>query len=238
MKDKHPTIIICYIPGGCTGLWQPLDVAIQRPMKLCMKRSAHKDVVEEATALLRLDTDDDVNPALLKLDTSILTLRNRCIGWIIDSFHACNNKELIMKSFELCAVGEFNCSQESLKSPAALAALRDLPKTDPALYAELTQTSEPEAAPTEEDLFDSDEEDNDFNDESDIPVDVVISHVMARVPNLPAGFALAEDGSIVRNGVAEDAELDIVVNDLPLSVRRTRRAAKPNRAYGNDWEEH
>ena len=135
-------------------------------------------------------------------------------------------------------MGEFNCSQESLKSPAALTALRDLPKTDPALYAELTQTSEPEAAPTEEDLFDSDEEDNDFNDESAIPVDVVINHVMARVPNLPAGFALAEDGSIVRNSVAEDAELDIVVNDLPLSVRRTRRAVKPNWAYGNDWEEH
>ncbi|KAJ7197961.1 hypothetical protein GGX14DRAFT_402280 [Mycena pura] len=60
--------------------------------------------------------------------------------------------------------------------------------------------------------------DNDFNDESDIPVDMVINHVMARVPNFPAGFALAEDGSIVRNGVAEDAELDIVVDDFPLST--------------------
>jgi hypothetical protein len=28
MKKTHPTIIICFVPGGCTGLWQPLDVGI------------------------------------------------------------------------------------------------------------------------------------------------------------------------------------------------------------------
>lgn len=97
--------------------------------------------------------------------------------------------------------------------------------------------SEPEPAPAEEDLFGSDE-DHEFNDESDVPVDVVIKHVIARVPNLPAGFVLAEDGSIVRNGVAEDADLDIAVDDLPLSVRRSQRSAKPNPHFGDDWEGH
>jgi hypothetical protein len=25
------------------------------------------------------------------------TLRNRCVGWIVDAFHGCNDKELILK---------------------------------------------------------------------------------------------------------------------------------------------
>jgi hypothetical protein len=98
MKKKHPTIIILFIPGGCTGIFQPLDVGIQRPLKQSMKRSSHKDVVDEASALLKpKEGETTVNPALLKLDTTKPTLRNRCIGWMVDAFHAINNKELILK---------------------------------------------------------------------------------------------------------------------------------------------
>ncbi|KAJ7702622.1 hypothetical protein B0H16DRAFT_1748176 [Mycena metata] len=220
MKEKHPTIIICYVPGGCTGLFQPLN-----------------DVVDEATALLEHDDEEEANPTLLKLDTTIPTLRDRCIGWIVDSFHACNKKELILKAFELCAAGEFNCSQESLTSPAALAALRDLPNTNPALYAEFMGTLAPVEDLFEENIFAPEEEN--FNDESDVPVDVVIDHVINRgLSNLPPGFSVAEDGSVVRNGAAEDDELNIEVDDLPLSLRRPKRVDKKNTRYGDDWEEH
>jgi hypothetical protein len=40
MKKAHPTIIIIFVPGGCTGMFQPLDVSIQRVMKLSMKLTA------------------------------------------------------------------------------------------------------------------------------------------------------------------------------------------------------
>jgi hypothetical protein len=81
MKGKHPNIIIIFVPGGYTGVWQPLDVGIQRPMKLSMKRSAHKDIVDEATALLKpKEGEDEVDYRLIKLDTTIGTLCNRCIG--------------------------------------------------------------------------------------------------------------------------------------------------------------
>jgi hypothetical protein len=26
MKNRHPRIIVLFVPGGCTGVWQPLDV--------------------------------------------------------------------------------------------------------------------------------------------------------------------------------------------------------------------
>jgi hypothetical protein len=37
MRTHHPTIILDYVPGGCTGVLQPCDVGIQRPLKLSIK---------------------------------------------------------------------------------------------------------------------------------------------------------------------------------------------------------
>jgi hypothetical protein len=72
MKKAHPTIIICFVPGGCMGLWQPLDIGIQRVLKQSMKRSAHKDIVTEVTTQLKSGTP----VAELQLDTTLPTLRN------------------------------------------------------------------------------------------------------------------------------------------------------------------
>ena len=47
LRSKHPTIILSFVPGGCTGVFQPCDVGIQRPFKLSLKRSYHEDVVSE-----------------------------------------------------------------------------------------------------------------------------------------------------------------------------------------------
>ena len=51
MKDAHPNIIILFVLGNCTGVWQPLDICIQCVLKQSMKRSAHKDIIEETMAL-------------------------------------------------------------------------------------------------------------------------------------------------------------------------------------------
>ncbi|KAJ6626481.1 hypothetical protein B0H10DRAFT_1781271 [Mycena sp. CBHHK59/15] len=53
MKKNHPTIIILFVPDGCTGLWQLLDVGIQRLLKLSMKCSAHRDLVDKATQQIK-----------------------------------------------------------------------------------------------------------------------------------------------------------------------------------------
>ena len=47
MKKQHPAIVLDYVPGGCTGVHQPCDVGIQRPLKLSIRRSYHEDIVEE-----------------------------------------------------------------------------------------------------------------------------------------------------------------------------------------------
>ncbi|KAJ6606756.1 hypothetical protein B0H10DRAFT_1956845 [Mycena sp. CBHHK59/15] len=209
-----------------------------------MKRSSHRDVVDEATALLNPDEADDnatIDPTLLKLDTTLPVLRNRCIGWMVDAFHTCNNKELILKAYELCSVGPFNCSHASLTSTAALAALRDLRKTNLALHCELTGEAEAREEIVNEDLFAENEEDLTYNDESDVPIEVLINHVTSGgVAPLPDGFVVGEDGDLARNEASEDPELDVVADDLPLAVRRAKRATKAPTQYGGDemWEEH
>jgi len=97
MKAKHPTIIISFVPGGCTGLWQPLDVGIQRVLKQSMKCSAHQDIVLETTT--QLDSGTSANS--LKLDTTLGTLCNQSVGWLVAVYHNINNKDLILKVFIL-----------------------------------------------------------------------------------------------------------------------------------------
>ncbi|KAJ6561032.1 hypothetical protein B0H10DRAFT_2240114 [Mycena sp. CBHHK59/15] len=203
--------------------------------------SSHRDVVEEVTTLLNPDDEDEpTNATLLKLDTTLPVLRNRCVGWIVDAFHACNNRELILKAYELCAVGTFNCSHASLTSSAASTALRELPQTNRALHLGLTGEREMREEIVNEDLFAENEEDLTYNDESGIPIAVLVKHVVSGgLAALPEGFMVAEDGNLARNGAAEDSELNVNAEDLLLTVRRPKRSAKAPRQYGGHemWEQ-
>jgi hypothetical protein len=93
MKRNHKNIIIVVIPGGCTGIWQPLDVGVQRVLKLSMTRSAHRDIVEEASAQIAKKVPADQ----IKLDTRVGTLRDRSVGWVVQAIHDIDNPELIAK---------------------------------------------------------------------------------------------------------------------------------------------
>jgi hypothetical protein len=90
MKKNHNSIIIIFVPGGCTGVWQPLDVGIQRILKLSLKRSAHHDVVKEVSDQISARED-------IKLDTTIGTLSDRSVGWIANAMKDINDKDLTKK---------------------------------------------------------------------------------------------------------------------------------------------
>ncbi|KAJ6535895.1 hypothetical protein B0H10DRAFT_2246472 [Mycena sp. CBHHK59/15] len=104
----------------------------------------------------------------------------------------------------------------------------------------LTGEAEAREEIVNQDLFAENEEDLTYNDESDVPIEVLINHVTSGgVAPLPDGFVVGEDGDLARNGAAEDLELDVVADDLPLAVRRPKRATKAPTQYGGDemWEE-
>jgi hypothetical protein len=91
MRTNHPTIILDYVPGGCTGIYQPCDVGIQRPLKLSIKKSYHEDVVQELTLQLR---NGDSTPTLKE---GIKDLRDRTPRWLWNAYNILNKKELVQK---------------------------------------------------------------------------------------------------------------------------------------------
>ena len=89
MAKEYPYIILVYVPGGCTGIFQPCDVGIQRPFKLSVKKSYHEDLVEEVLAQEGKDT--------FTMDTSVGRLRDRSVRWLWNAYNVLRNPELVKK---------------------------------------------------------------------------------------------------------------------------------------------
>ncbi|KAJ7174864.1 hypothetical protein C8R46DRAFT_1031457 [Mycena filopes] len=140
----------------------------------------------------------------------------------------------------MCRVAEWNLSQASLTYPAALAALRNLRNTHPALHAALNQTAVaiPDDEITKEVFTESDLRD----DDSDIPLNVVTGllrsgDALTVTPN----FAIAEAGGITRAGDAElpDAEQsEEEISEPQARGRGQRKKIAACRYLGSAWEEH
>lgn len=91
MRVHHPTIILDYVPGGCTGVQQPCDVGIQRPLKLSVKKSYHEDIVED---LMSKENKGTSTPALKE---GIKDLRDRTPRWLWNAYNAVNDQKLVQR---------------------------------------------------------------------------------------------------------------------------------------------
>lgn len=135
-------------------------------------------------------------------------------------------------------MGDRNLSHSSLTSAATLAALRDLPHTNPSLYQEFSAGSQPlvQSPSYDEPAFlDADDE------ASDIPIDIVRSVVMSEGTVAAEGYAINSQGGIARDGIAEDVEAAADVGNLVFAISeddlgRGRRAKRESKRYGDDWE--
>ncbi|KAJ7753269.1 hypothetical protein B0H16DRAFT_1723303 [Mycena metata] len=150
--------------------------------------------------------------------------------------------DTVTKAWELCRVGEWNLSQASLTSPAALAALRELCTTNPTLYDALNQTSTSTVivgGEIEEPAFPTN-----VYDDCDVPLDVVADAVASGGSDIAANFTVGEDGGVARSrnaeaSDAEDEESDLEVDSEPVALGRGQRKKFVARRYqGPAWEEH
>lgn len=96
MKDNYPWIILQYIPGGCTGLFQACDVVLQRVAKTAMRQKALADIINETTDALSNGAD----PTTFTNAKGIKVLRDRSISWMIEAHKALNKPGLIQKVCE------------------------------------------------------------------------------------------------------------------------------------------
>ena len=102
----------------------------------------------------------------------------------------------------------FNLSHASITSPDALMALRNLPKTNPALHKELSQDIEELAVPPTVNVPEEPAFADNLDDSSDVPIAVVKSHIISASQTIPAGFGTHDDGSLCRSTAVEDTDFD------------------------------
>ena len=93
MQKNYPWIRIHYIPANCTGLFQPCDVGIQRILKLAIRRSALKDIVDDAVQ--QLNTGVEASKVVFAKKLPIV--RNRSVSWLVNAYQAINKQEIVEK---------------------------------------------------------------------------------------------------------------------------------------------
>ena len=145
----------------------------------------------------------------------------------------------------MCRAGEFNLSYESLTSTAARKILRDLPKTDPEFFAELTQPRSRVAAPalSAEDVLHEDSEVSDLDiagDDSSVPLEAVLDAMHGVLPREgDAMFVEGPDG-VVSQAEAEETlieEVDSIVVDATGSVAQTEGRGQRKKFRNKFYEE-
>ena len=82
-----------YVPTNCTGLFQPCDVGVQRILKLAMRRSALKDIVNNTVKQLA----QGVKPTMVTFEKSLPIIRNNSVSWLVNGYEAINRPDLVKK---------------------------------------------------------------------------------------------------------------------------------------------
>ena len=93
MRENYSWILVRYIPGGCTGIFQPCDVGIQRILKHAMKKTALSHIVKETVAHL----NNNENPGTIILTKTVKVLRNRSVEWLVKGYQTINRPEIVKK---------------------------------------------------------------------------------------------------------------------------------------------
>lgn len=123
-----PWIILLYVPAGCTGVFQPCDVGLQRVYKHHIKQSVNQYFCAKVQRLMKSGTD----ASLIRLLTDLGPLRDASVGWIIDAIEYLNSdqcSEIRLKSWKNCAFGtDWNLSWDYIDSKKAARAWMHKPE--------------------------------------------------------------------------------------------------------------
>jgi hypothetical protein len=93
MRRNHPNILVDFVPAGCTPLWQPCDVGIQRILKHAIKQRCHQDIVNETLRQL----NEEVAPKDVILDIKLGVLRDRSVRWLWEAYGELQDKEIVSR---------------------------------------------------------------------------------------------------------------------------------------------
>ena len=228
MAVNHDTIIILFVPAGCTGLLQPSDVGFQHVFKHSLKILTHTDVVQEVLTQLK----SGVSVSDVKIDTTLKILHDQTVHWLWTTFKSLNSPEIMKKvhltfifthsfycfiltlpqAWKMCKASPFDLSYESLTSHEAQQALCNLPNTDLTFFTEISQpcSHSQHAAPVlnNDQAAQEDSEAQysgaDALDDSDVPVPEVDAHQVELVSKSQTNSTQQDEEDLVHTYVTDD----------------------------------
>ncbi|KAF9510140.1 hypothetical protein BS47DRAFT_1373369 [Hydnum rufescens UP504] len=93
LHETHQYIILDYVPGGCTGIFQPCNVGIQHILKQSIQKSQHANVIKEVCD--RLDSGAEAGDIIL--DTKLGALCNNNPWWLANAYICVNKSAIVLK---------------------------------------------------------------------------------------------------------------------------------------------
>jgi hypothetical protein len=252
MYNTHPTILIDFVPGGCTGVAQPCDVGIQRAFKHVTNQCFLEDVVK--MALTQIDNGEKIN-----IDDGLPLLRDASVRWIWKAYESLNKPEIVKKvsgsegncvgsndspcsqAFKLCIVRNFDLSHETLRSFEMQEKLHQLHEANDPFWLELTTPSRQHQSPVTDAVVAEDAQpdvDGDLDDSA-----VNLNDVLAATHKKPMSKKKARQILPHENGglllVADAEQLNTELPELEEGrkeddVGRGKRRKTMNRLYRLD----
>ncbi|KAJ3514067.1 hypothetical protein NLJ89_g2589 [Agrocybe chaxingu] len=171
---KQPNIIICFVPRNCTPVFQPADVGLQRPIKHILKQELFKYLARTH----REQISSGLKPEDVWITTSLPKLRDASVLGLVEAYKFLlgpDGRDLIKKSWVKSVAKNWNLSEACLTSKEAQIALKEYLRKDSALHDEIASRMgavlglDDGQPPREADM------DHAANDDTDIPIQAVIS---------------------------------------------------------------
>ncbi|KAI5884963.1 uncharacterized protein SCHCODRAFT_02521826 [Schizophyllum commune H4-8] len=135
----YGNLLLCYVPNSCTGIIQPADVSLQRPVKHVLKQAMFDYLTAEHQAQIAAG----VEPKDFKMITSYPTLRNASVAALNRAYEfgtSLTGRDLVRQAWQKSGPPgkpHLSLSPEWLKSEEAHAALDEYLQNNPTLYEEI-----------------------------------------------------------------------------------------------------
>jgi hypothetical protein len=100
MKENYPWITLEFVVGGCTGIWQPCNTGIQRPLKLSIKHQQQEGITNEVLVQL----EKGIAPEDVMFDLTLGHLCDCTVSWLVAAFHEINKPEIVLQVFPLSLI--------------------------------------------------------------------------------------------------------------------------------------
>ncbi|KAF7793930.1 hypothetical protein EIP86_005052 [Pleurotus ostreatoroseus] len=164
---EFPNVFLIFVPANCTGIFQPADVGIQRPVKHHLRQWALKFLVDSHTKQI----ESGLTPEQVRFTTSMPVLRDASVAPLVDVWKfmdAPDGHSIVRRAWEKCMIGEWNLSVECIWDRKTRNACRKYLQEDETLRNEIAGKIGPI------DLEEEPINDDDNVDDTDIPLHTII----------------------------------------------------------------